>query len=944
MRRSSHLLLAAAVFALAACDETAQRAPDDSNGGIITLPDVGPRPRVDGAAPDAGPEAGDAEAEGDAAPETDAGPCDSDSGCGTPPREGERDAADFDQVPFAIETRVGDRNTPVGLENRVTCEVLDQQGAPIPGHRTVVEIHPDSGFERTEVGVVGVIARDYRIVCTAPDLGLRDPTPAEWTVLPGPARTVVTVMDDDEIAAGGDVGITCEAFDEAGNVIPVEESGFEVRVRPPPPDLRRIGEGRYIFEKTGDYEVTCTLPGAEPAPSQALRVRPGLPARLAVGLFPDRPVYRVGSVVELVASVTDRFDNPVPDAALVFGSDPPLETFGAGRYRLRPEGRYRLIVDVPGPTQDDRVLHAEREILVDFGGPGIACEFPAPGEWIRRPEGGHLALEGRVADVAAIQRVLVDGQPVDLRPDGSWRADREAEWGLNVHDVVAVDENGNENSTFCAYFAADEYLDENQSLTDALVLRLGQGALDEGEPDRPLQSIADILRRVVNSRGLRDTVHQAALAQNPIVPNECRVDVLGVCLFRIGVEYRDLQIGGRNTLELTIVDRGLRVRASIRDLNVFAQLQGTLGNRAHISASHITIGLTFDVGRRFDGNPEVRLRSVDEVSVGDLDSDFSGFLTGFILELVFEAFEGLIRRTIVDALRDFLDDNIDSALEDLLGNLDVGALAQGFDVPSLTGGEPVRMTLQVGLSTVDFAQGRALLGIEAKMSGPARIAARSPGVPLPPGTGRPDLPADRTVGAAVGLAVLNQALHRLWRAGYFDTEVGGLVGNVAGDLPEGTEVFLSLPTPPVVIGAPNQPTIRVFLGPVTAGVVYPGLFEDAFRVYLAGELSATVRLQNERDLVFEGVDVEALHLAFGGAAVSERARNVLEDTLTRVLRSMIDRALNDGLPVIPIPTFEIPQSLGQYDLPVGRLLGLFDARLNGDAAYWKLDGNFREGQ
>ena len=37
-----------------------------------------------------------------------------------------RDAASFDPIPFAVETRVGDRNTEAGLENRVTCQLLDQ--------------------------------------------------------------------------------------------------------------------------------------------------------------------------------------------------------------------------------------------------------------------------------------------------------------------------------------------------------------------------------------------------------------------------------------------------------------------------------------------------------------------------------------------------------------------------------------------------------------------------------------------------------------------------------------------------------------------------------------------------------------------------------------------------------------------------------------------------
>ncbi len=905
------------VAGLVACDSEQAPPVFDPNSTIL-VPDAAPR--------DAAPPAPDYEVEPDAAtPDSE------------PPDEGPpRDAASFEQVPFAIETRVGDRHTPIGLENRVTCEVLDRQGAPIPGQDTRAEIHPDTGWEATEIGVVGRVARDYRIVCTAPALGLRDPTPADWTVLPGPSTRVVTTLSDDEIAVGESTEVTCEAFDAEGNR--TDDEAFDVRVDPQVAGVERRGS-TFTFTAAGTFDVTCTFPGADSAPGVTLVVRHGLPANIAVGVFPERPVYRVGEVVELLPVVTDRFENPLPDAPIVFESDPALPAFGAGRFRCAEQGRFLLAATVDGPTFEDRSLEATREILVDFGGPGITCDSPGPGEFIALPEGGQHTLTGSVADIQQVQSLRVDGVEAPLMNDGSWRADVPVRWGLNVHDVTAFDGQV-DSSTFCAYYASGDYHPEDRPLDDAILLRLGQGALDEGDPDRPLGSIADVLRRVVNSRGMRDTVHQAALAQNPIVPNECHARVLGLCVFRLGVDYTDLQIGGRNTLQLTLVQGGLRVRASIREVRVSAQIHGTLGRRATVRAEHITFDMTFDVNRRFDGNPNVQLRSLNEVSVGDLDADFSGIL-GWVFELVFEAFEGLIRRTIVDALRDFLRDNIDRTLEDLLSNVDLGELAQGFDVPGLTGGPPLPLVLTASLNRIDFAPGRAMLGVSTKVDGPVRVAGRSPGVPLPPGTGFVELPADRSVNAAVMLGLLNQVMHRLWRGGYFDAEADGLVANVAGDLPEGTEVTLRFPSPPVVTGVDGEATVRVFVGPLTATIVEQTFFFEGVPVQVAAALDATVRLQGERDLVFEGVEVSELHLAIGSDP-PERARQVLEDTLTRVLQGIVDRALNDGLPVLPLPEFVIPQSLGQFDLPVGNGLGLRQPRLTGTEAHWRLDGNFGE--
>ena len=90
---------------------------------------------------------------------------------------------------------------------------------------------------------------------------------------------------------------------------------------------------------------------------------------------------------------------------------------------------------------------------------------------------------------------------------------------------------------------------------------------------------------MINSVGLSQTVHAAASAQNPIVPNECRTRVLGVCLFRFGVDYTGFDISQDNELTLTLLDDALRVRVVFKDIAVSARIRGTLGNRVQISTS-----------------------------------------------------------------------------------------------------------------------------------------------------------------------------------------------------------------------------------------------------------------------------------------------------------------------------------------------------------------------
>jgi hypothetical protein len=165
---------------------------------------------------------------------------------------------------------------------------------------------------------------------------------------------------------------------------------------------------------------------------------------------------------------------------------------------------------------------------------------------------------------------------------------------------------------------------------------------------------------------------------------------------------------------------------------------------------------------------------------------------------------------------------------------------------------------------------------------------------------------------------------------------------VASDLPEGAEVTLSLDSAPAVVGLAGDDAarVRVFFGPARAGVVYPGFFVDPFRVTVAATLDATMRVVNGRDVEFVGVQVAELHLGLGGADLPDRSRQVLEDSLRQVVQGVVDRALNDGLPSLPLPEFVIPDSLGVYDLPAGAGLGLRDARLFSTEAWWMLDGRF----
>ena len=851
----------------------------------------------------------------------------------------DRDAAAFDPIPFAVETRVGERNTEAGIENRVTCQLLDQEAQPISAPNLQIELVPAQGFQRSELGVIGEVARTFEITCVAPEYGLVDSTPALWTVIPSvPVLTFAQVIKEgsavERIEAGDRVEVKCEAFDAYGNQV---EAPFTQRITPEGVGVTRLG-GDWRFDRSGLYQVTCEAPGVEEARPAILEVTAGLPRTISISLDPDRPVYRAGQVVTVIPQAFDAQDNPVMDVSYRVWSDPALTTFGTRRFRLDTLGTFTLNAEVTSETEDDEELTASREILVDFGGPGIRCNSPEIGDVVTVAEGGVITLSGQASDLTGVRSLSVDGIDVPFDAEGRFQTQVTAQWGLNIHEVRASDDEG-ESSAFCAYFATPRTLQEGVPFNDALLLYLGQDVVDDGPPDRPLRSVGDVLRRVINSPGLRDTVHASASAQNPIVPTECRTRVLGICLFRFGVRYEDFGISRDNNLSLTLLDNALRVRVTLRDIAVTARLRGTLSNRATVSTSGITIDITFNAGLGAGGRPNINVRSINEVTVNRLDRDFSGLITGFILELAFSAFEGLIRDTVTDTIRGFLERELDNTLTGLFSDTSVGELGSGFSVSNPLG-EDISLQLVSSLNRLDWSPQGIVLGLSSLFDGPNRVALSSPGTPLLPERPLP-FPNQDSVGASVQLTLLNQALQALWRAGFFDLDAPGLAASLNAGLPQGSEVTVNLAYPPFVEGVDGQSAVRLAFGPLTATVQYPGFFEEPFPLQLVARLRAGVQLLGERDLSFTGVTVEEIVFSLG-SSVPAASRDIIEDLLTQVVQRLADEALNNALPVLPIPELTLPSGFEQFDLPPTTRMGLRSPTLTGDRSLWQLSGQFGE--
>lgn len=851
------------------------------------------------------------------------------------------DAAPAPIEVVAVDTRLGAEITEAGVANRVTCVALAADDGVVADVTTRLEARPAEGWVKSEddpFELTGETAGIYQITCTAPMLGLRDVTPARWEVVPAEAVEVRATVEPGQIVAGETAEVSCEAVDAFGN--PVDSAAAEVTTSPEGAGVQIAGRTLDVTA-AGRYQVACALGGAA-ASTARLDVTPGLPANLVAALSPDEEVYAVGQIIGFPATVTDTYGNPVAAAPLVWTADPVLPAFGEGRFLAAVEGIYTLEVHVDGPTLDDIPLSATADALVDAGGPAIRCDQPTDGAMLRR--NGPVTLSGEVRDIAGLAALEIDGQPVEFDLNGRFSVQQDPSWGLNVHELVARDQFGNENSTLCTYFAADDYLGEDAALFDGIALHLTQSAIDDGRPNRPIRSLGDLLRGVLDSNELVQTIHNALSAQNPIVPNECRArfpNPFGSdpCIARLGAEYRSLEIRGARDLGVQLLAGGIRFQARINDILVRFRTTGTITVNGSIRADYVALDITFNVDLD-NGRPRVRLRSVNNVQVGGLDLDLDGAIGNLFdgaVDLIFGAFDDLVRDELVNAVRDFLESELDALLSGILDGLDLASLGLAFDIPTLDGSPPIALALGVAFDQVNVNANRLRIGISTRAEGPVRQPAPAD-VPLLAVPSRVDASPDGSIGGAVSLGLINQVLHRLWRAGFFHFDDAGAL---LGELPDGAELGLEVRIPPAVEGIDGN-RVRLHLGPAVASLVYPGLFDDPLRIRLAATVTAAVDLVGGDELVFGGVEVETLRIVIEGVPITAVAREAIEGDLRRIVQSLADQALNDLLPNVPIPDFALPDDLVQYGVPAGTRLGLRGAILEGIRTHFLLDGSFGE--
>jgi hypothetical protein len=752
---------------------------------------------------------------------------------------------------------------------------------------------------------------------------------------PGEAAKVVTTVTPNPLTAGDTLTATCVVYDADDNVLEGFTPTFAVS---PTVDTTTISELTAIVTKAGHYAGQCSVPGLA-GNNAGFDVVHALPAQIMIAKVPDQQVYGIGVPVMITHTVADRYGNPIDDAMVINTSTPvvgigPITLQGTDAFLYGSEGKYHVHALVMPPTDQGADVVADLDLIVNQSGPTITCGSPVDASMINLAENSPVTFTGTAVDTNGTMSVTVNGNPVTVDANGAFSAALTSRFGINFVEVDATDDFGLDTVKVCTFLAASQWAGFNTPYNDTVSLRLGQAAIDDGDRSGQINSLGDMLDTVANSPGLHTALNSALNATNPLVPNTCRTSIFGVCVFRYEVDYQSSSLPGPNLDTLSLVAGGVTVSERIEDPSINLRVHGQISGIPYdtsgpVNFDFITVTATFNVGL-ISGVPHMSVRPGSvSVQVGSISTNFNG-VDGWIIDnIIVPLAQGTLKSSVSGLVQGYITNNFNAVLDGVIGGLDISSLGTSFAVPRLDSGT-VTLGFAPSFTSLDTSSQRMLFGIGTNMTAAAANLYTTLGAAVPAGPVLTDpAPSGQAAVVAAHIAILNQALHALWKANYFHAT---LDASQFGGTP-GATIDLDARLPPVAEF--NSGTVSLALGDldltINADTTIP--------------LTVGVRAHTDVTLVgntlsFTGIVIDELHVSSDVVDISAMQQASLQMLINMLVQQVIDTSLNNALPSLPIPSFTLPASLAAYGLPVGSQLGITNPTLAITPPHFVLRGGF----
>lgn len=298
-----------------------------------------------------------------------------------------------------------------------------------------------------------------------------------------------------------------------------------------------------------------------------------------------------------------------------------------------------------------------------------AVAEPSPKVRITSPQRASFLVPGRVAvegyteqaaptSTSAIQAVRLNGQPVTLEPDGTFRGFVDLIPGLNIIEASVLDVQGKTGGAAVGVLAG-EYRTMGQEIDQAALARIN---------DTSLGAVGKILESVVWSLNLTQLLQGA----NPIVGASALWGGAQATIDILQVNYRDLRV------DLDTRPDGVHVRAEFFDATVDVDAVATLfsaqtSERISLTADSVGITGRFVASARAD-----RTLHVEALDPAMFFQNFQAHPTMPLLVTIEPLVRDLVRDAIADAIADLITQTLQPEIDQTL--LDVLTPSQPFQL------------------------------------------------------------------------------------------------------------------------------------------------------------------------------------------------------------------------------------------------------------------------
>ncbi len=852
--------------------------------------------------------------------------------------------------PAEIDTAVEPHQVKAGGIVEVTCTAKDSYGNVNDWATLEPVVAPEEGWARNGFKLKFGVAGTYAVACWDPTGGAVDETPETVDVSAGLPRRIYTVLDTDTIQAGGATKVSCVVTDAYDN--PVE--GFPVSLdMPPQVVLDGFNVASFV---AGTYTIRC-VPSTDPWDlyelyPAALHVVPGPPADLVVELVPPKPTYFLYETVQFLISVVDEWGNVIPDAQTTPLTPVPADgakALGPASFQFKKEGKYQFdIAVVDHPDISTSVL-----ILVDGTGPLIVVEKPSRAE--TRTGKPSVNVEGFVNDeVSGVVSLLVNGDVVKPKADGTFSYIQLAHHGMNLVSVDATDLAGVKSHSVRSFFWSPQWYEVDASNPDqskvpgGITLWLGQKFLDDGDhSEQPPNDMASILEHVIANFDLTSAVPNPAASFKLILGWKYELFIEGITI-------------GKPYVGLDTFDGGLNLNTSIPNINLKLKLVGScnvilfdicpdFSGTVHVDNAAIAAKILASTTL---GGPKVELGALQATLAG-LDVNINGIL-GELLDFLIDWVVGLFADKIEQAFQNQVASQITNIFETLFGSF---AINTTFEVPAFFGGgDPIVLTLASSLGTIDFTEAGGVIGLDATVVAPKKVAFNPLGSIGRAGCGKgpePPVAFDPDVGFAVAIHddFINQILFSVWWAGALDADLGS---DLFGDLSalsdaglQGLSVAMKFFAPPMVstCNPSNQLTAQV--GDAFFDVSTSMLGQDV-KVGIFASFEAEADLGTTEDPVTGdaligielgqvlAADLDIVSITPGFESIKPTIQDMIQQQL---LGGVLDSIGGQALPGFPVPAIDLATL--DSTLPAGTVLKFDASSLERQGGYTVLSGGIQ---